>query len=188
MQTEVDEDNPVPDQTEETPEAGTVSLRCSTIQGFSKMSDTYDFNENPNRPNLVPIKKKLENRENRRESRALTAARLEKTLEKELVSRLKSRAYGDMPLNVNEEVWRAVLEGERQQAGEEAEGERERELEELGLEADETDEDDEDDEEGEDEEEREFISDLEDSELEDEMEDWPEGAYDEEVSAGPWFS
>lgn len=65
---------------------------------------------------LVVKKPKLETREARREAKALTAARLEKALEKELVSRLKSRAYGDAPLNVNEDVWRGVLEAEKARA------------------------------------------------------------------------
>jgi protein MAK16 len=68
-----------------------------------------------------------------------------------LIERLKSKAYGDAPLNVNEDVWRAVLEGEKEKIGEE-------------LEEDETDEDeDEDEQEIEEEEEgfggREFVSD-----------------------------
>ncbi|KAK4700924.1 protein MAK16, partial [Phenoliferia sp. Uapishka_3] len=108
-------------------------------------------------PQLVPIKKKLERREHARENKALTAARLEKSLERELIARLKSRAYGDQPLNINEDVWQAVLNREK-------EVEAEKELEELGMESDdETDESDS----GEEEEDVEFVSDLEDSDLED---------------------
>ena len=41
------------------------------------------------------------------------AARLEQSIEAELLSRLKNKAYGDTPLNVNEKVWKEVLEGEK---------------------------------------------------------------------------
>ncbi|KAM0750475.1 Mak16 protein [Meredithblackwellia eburnea MCA 4105] len=117
-------------------------------------------------PQLVPIKMKLERRESARESKALTAARLEKSLEKELIARLKSRAYGDQPLNINEDVWQAVLNRER-------EVEANKELEELGMESD----DETDEESGEeDDDEVEFVSDLEESDLEDLEEFDGEGA------------
>ncbi|KEI40139.1 uncharacterized protein L969DRAFT_61048 [Mixia osmundae IAM 14324] len=112
---------------------------------------------------MVSIKPKLEKRERARETKALTAARLEKSLEKELVSRLKSRAYGDAPLNVNEEVWARVLEAER--LGEKGDQDL------LEMEDDITDEEDEalyeDEEEDEEEARREFVSDLEESDEED---------------------
>jgi protein MAK16 len=117
---------------------------------------------------LVPIKKKTEKREAAREAKALTAARLEKSLERELIARLKSRAYGDQPLNVNEDVWQAVLNREK-------EVEAEKELEELGMESDE----DTDSEEGEGEyedgdEEGQFVSDFDESDVDD-MEEYDEG-------------
>ncbi|KAL8292572.1 hypothetical protein RQP46_001184 [Phenoliferia psychrophenolica] len=111
-------------------------------------------------PQLVPIKKKLERREHARENKALTAARLEKSLERELIARLKSRAYGDQPLNINEDVWQAVLNREK-------EVEAEKELEELGMESDDETDESGSGEEMEDEEDVEFVSDLEDSDLED---------------------
>ncbi|PFH45747.1 hypothetical protein AMATHDRAFT_88672 [Amanita thiersii Skay4041] len=61
---------------------------------------------------LTGAKKKLDHREAVREHKALAAAHLERSIEKELLARLKSKAYGDAPLNVNEHVWRAILDKE----------------------------------------------------------------------------
>nr|CDI56193.1 probable MAK16 protein [Melanopsichium pennsylvanicum 4] len=124
-------------------------------------------------PQLVSIKKKTERREERREFKALKAARLEKSIEKELLERLKSGAYGDAPLNVNEDVWREVLENRNreQQAeleleDEESEEELEEDLEEMDRMMEQEFEDDE----GVGE--REFVSDdEEESGDEDDMED-----------------
>ncbi|KAF8508926.1 ribosomal L28e protein family-domain-containing protein [Gautieria morchelliformis] len=62
---------------------------------------------------LIPISQKRERRERTREVKALRAAHIERSIQTELLERLKSKAYGDQPLNVNEEVWKAVLDGEK---------------------------------------------------------------------------
>jgi Mak16 protein len=109
------------------------------------------------RPKLVGIKKKTDRREAVRERKALAAAHLERAIEKELLERLKSKAYGDAPLNVNESVWTAILDKEKAlERGDELEDE-ETEEEELEGEAEEEWE------------EREFVSDV--SESEDELSD-----------------
>ncbi|KAH7103712.1 Mak16 protein [Auriculariales sp. MPI-PUGE-AT-0066] len=103
-------------------------------------------------PELVGVKKKIDRREAKREAKALSAAKLERSIEAELLARLKSKAYGDAPLNVNEAVWKAVLENEKLSANADAD-----EADRLSL-------DEYDEEEEEMEEDREFVSD--DSELE----------------------
>lgn len=57
----------------------------------------------------VGVKHKVKKREEKRERKALASARIEKAIEKELLDRLKSGAYGDNPLNVDNKVWKKVL-------------------------------------------------------------------------------
>ncbi|KAH8926231.1 Mak16 protein [Atractiella rhizophila] len=119
-------------------------------------------------PLLVGIKPKLERRERAREAKALNAAQIERNLEKELLSRLRNRAYGEMPLNVNEDVWKRVLDRERRvedrklrkERGEDVEAEEDLDLQ---MESDDSAEMEELDE-------REFVSDLE--EEEEDLEEW----------------
>nr|AOR51852.1 Mak16 protein [Phaffia rhodozyma] len=113
-------------------------------------------------PTMVGIKKKLDRREAARETKALSAAKLERSIEAELLSRLKSKAYGDAPLNVNEDVWQALMERDR--LGEE-EGMDELEEEDSGDEDEDELEEEWDEENGT----REFVED--DSDLEDDDED-----------------
>ena len=115
------------------------------------------------RPKLIGIKKKLDRREAVRERKALSAAKLERSIEAELIERLKSKAYGDAPLNVNEEVWQAVLDRERRRGKEKGLAGEDGELDLVDDETEEEEEDeDEEEEEGEEEGwgEREFVSDV----------------------------
>lgn len=83
----------------------------------------------------VPVKHKIKNRERARERKALAAAKIEKSIEKELMERLKSGAYGDKPLNVDEKIWKKILgkmdeeEAEKEEQEEESEMEDEFEIE-----------------------------------------------------------
>ena len=67
-------------------------------------------------PKLAP---KVRRREATRERKAEAAAKVERAIERELIERLRSGAYGDRPLNVEQGVWKKVLQGlEREGKGE----------------------------------------------------------------------
>jgi protein MAK16 len=59
-------------------------------------------------PRLAP---KVRRREQGRERKAEAAAKVERAIERELIERLRSGAYGEQPLNVEESVWKRVLKG-----------------------------------------------------------------------------
>ncbi|OKL62636.1 hypothetical protein UA08_01387 [Talaromyces atroroseus] len=110
-------------------------------------------------PKLAP---KIRRREETRERKAESAAKVERAIERELIERLRSGAYGDRPLNVEEGIWKKVLRGLERQG----EGERDEDL-------DEGEQYDEEEEEEEGVGEVEYVSDFDEEEedLED-IEDW----------------
>jgi protein MAK16 len=104
---------------------------------------------------LVPkLASKVRRREETRERKAESAAKVERAVERELIERLRSGAYGERPINVEEGVWKKVLRGlERAEKGEELDEEESEAEEEAEAEV-------------------EYVSDLDESEDEQEMEDF----------------
>ncbi|KAL8995550.1 MAG: hypothetical protein Q9169_004723 [Polycauliona sp. 2 TL-2023] len=126
-------------------------------------------------PKLAP---KVRRREEGRERKAEAAAKVERAIERELMERLMSGAYGDRPLNVEEGIWKKVLKALERKG----EGERDVDLDE-GIEEEEL----------EDEQELEkesfggveYVSDLEESDEEEDLgdlEEWLGGESGEEQS------
>ncbi|RAL08332.1 ribosome biosynthesis protein MAK16 [Aspergillus homomorphus CBS 101889] len=110
-------------------------------------------------PRLAP---KVRRREATRERKAESAAKIERAIERELIERLRSGAYGDRPLNVEEGIWKKVLRG-LERTGE---GERDEDMDDGEQIEDEMEEEEE---EGVGQ--VEYVSDVEESDLED-LEDW----------------
>jgi protein MAK16 len=119
-------------------------------------------------PKMAP---KIKHREEARERKALMAAKLERTIERELLERLRQGAYGDMPLNVNNNIWKKVLNALEA----EGEGTRDKDMD-KGIEDDEDEDEVEEEVEEEDEEEDgavEYVSDFDESDEElADLEDW----------------
>lgn len=126
-------------------------------------------------PKLAP---KIRRREETRERKAEAAAKVERAIERELIERLRSGAYGDRPLNVEEGVWKKVLRGLER----EGEGQRDEDLDE-GIE----DEEELDEEYGMEEEgvgDVEYVSDLEGDEDDlGDLEEWLGGEGGEDVDS-----
>ncbi|GMM30908.1 ribosome biosynthesis protein [Martiniozyma asiatica (nom. inval.)] len=105
-----------------------VVLKCK--QRFTRLKQVainerrMTLREDLSERKMVGVKGKVKKREEKRERKALAAARIEKAIEKELLDRLKSGAYGDKPLNVDEKIWKKVL-GKMEDKDEEVEEEEE---------------------------------------------------------------
>jgi len=112
---------------------------------------------------LVPkLASKVRRREQTRERKAEAAAKVERTIERELMERLRSGAYGEKPINVEEAIWNKVLDALEQKG----ELEMEVEAEDLEADADELAGD------------VEYVSDIEsqsEAELDGDLEDWMDG-------------
>ncbi|KAG8531943.1 uncharacterized protein KY384_003579 [Bacidia gigantensis] len=134
-------------------------------------------------PKLAP---KIRRREATRERKAEAAAKVERAIERELIERLRSGAYGDRPLNVEEGVWKKVLKGLERQG----EGKRDRDFD-KGIEEEEEEEEEEMEKEYELEEDGvgavEYVSDDEEGEDEEDLgdlEEWLGGDSGEDAESG----
>ncbi|KAH9884575.1 ribosomal L28e protein family-domain-containing protein [Xylariomycetidae sp. FL2044] len=120
-------------------------------------------------PKLAP---KVRRREATRERKAEAAAKLERTIERELLQRLRSGAYGDQPLNVNDTIWKKVLDGMER----EGEGQLDEDLDQESLSGEENEDEQEKEMEAEEDYQDghvEYVSDFDESENDlDDMEDW----------------
>ena len=126
-------------------------------------------------PKLAP---KIRRREETRERKAEAAAKVERAIERELIERLRSGAYGDRPLNVDEGVWKKVLRG-LERGGE---GQRDEDLDEGIEDGEELDEDYEMEEEGVGN--VEYVSDVDEDEDDlGDLEDWLGGESGEDVDS-----
>ena len=127
-------------------------------------------------PKMAP---KIKHREEARERKALMAAKLERTIERELLERLRQGAYGDMPLNCNDNIWKKVLNALEK----EGEGVRDKDMD-KGIEDEDEDELEKELEEEDEEEDGavEYVSDFDESEDEElaDIEDWLGSDEDDE--------
>ncbi|EMC96213.1 hypothetical protein BAUCODRAFT_122243 [Baudoinia panamericana UAMH 10762] len=127
---------------------------------------------------------KVRRREEVRERKAEAAAKIERAIERELVERLRSGAYGDRPLNVEERVWERVM-AEMERGGE---GERDVEVDDGVLEEEYEKEYETERVPGEAEAEVEYVSDIDESDDEagdmEEFDDWLGGRSGDEEEAG----